>query len=485
MRELHLEGEFPVSVETFFTFFFESPGFKQRYHTTRGDKEIEVRQWVPVGDGRYTREILFNSMISKHGVINSMVGDKTKVREVQTYQFKDGSILHVTSKTFFEGTKVGNSFKSESEWIVSPDNNNKSGVGCIVVINVQNNYNGIMLKGLIENWVHDTTEVSFNHWMNLVKAQIEEYEESERLKRVAPTPVKQSPKMSQHIVSIVGTGSGSGSLIDEDEEIADDIDENQSTVRSRENLEQKLQQQQPKITSANSLKPINNNEDDESDFSDLSANPLSINEDFTDEEDEEDLGSNEDQFFDSSEVWSQNAGGFNTNNNNNNDSQRKELKNFMVTINNDLNSIKSLIDVHHSRLIGLESAYTNLQSSRSLTTAPNNNSNKLNHINSNNLETPGNNGSGNLGGGVGAYISKLEEMIKHQQEEEGRLKDKQSEWEQKMVELERKVNSLGNSNRSNVWLNVIGLIIFLIGWPIVAKKLWKHLLPLLTTLIKK
>eukprot|EP01133_Synstelium_polycarpum_P014554 gene14554-17200_t len=193
--------------------------------------------------------------------------------------------------------------------------------GCKVVIDVKNNYAGSMFKNPLESWVHDTTEVSFKHWLDLVRSQVEEYQQSDKLKRVPATPA-----------------------------------------------------------------PSN--------------------------EDLDDRESSEDQFFDSNDMWQGNNSG------------NGDIKNYMVSLTGELNSMKSIIEVNQTRLLGLET---------------------------------------------------LEELVKNQQEEEFKSRDKQREWEVKVVELQSKLQSVKSSSNRNLWFNLMALLFFVVGWPIIARKLWKHL----------
>lgn len=445
MKILKLEEEFHLSVETFFTFFFESSGFKQRYHSTRGDNQIEVKQWTPSNDGRYTREITFLSFISNNVFIKKMVGDSAKVREVQYYKFTDDRILRVTSATFFEGSPIGDSFTSESEWIVTPTTSKIP--GCKVSIKVENNYSGSMFKGTLENWVHDTTEQSFKHWLTLVRSQVAEYEESEKLKRVTPTPVKQppSPKIKINTQPIKFNQFNDS---DDDQE----IDENHSIVKKQQ-LQQHQQQQQIQVQ--NNLNNHNEDEEDnESDVSDFSSQE--INEEFS-----EDEYISHDEFYDTNEAWSTSPS----------NQSRKDIKIFINNFQNELGSMKSILEVNHNRLLSLESAFSNLQATR---TQPLN----ISSITSMGLS--------NDTSGLGVYITKLEELVKNQQDDEFKSKEKQKEYENKIVELEKKINQVNSSSsKTMLWFNMVALLAFLIGWPILARKLWSHLLPLLLNGVKK
>ncbi|KYQ93312.1 hypothetical protein DLAC_05979 [Tieghemostelium lacteum] len=140
--------------------------FKYIYHSTRGDTQIEVKKWTASNDGSYTREITYLS----------------KVREVQYYKFTDDRILRVTSTIFVEGSPIGNSFTSESEWIVTPTTSKIP--GCKVSMKVENNFGGSMFKATLENWVHDTTEQSFKHWLALVRSHFAEYEEFKNIQPI-------------------------------------------------------------------------------------------------------------------------------------------------------------------------------------------------------------------------------------------------------------------------------------------------------------
>jgi len=520
MKILELEEEFCLSVETFFTFFFESTNFKQKYHTSRGDRDIEIKQWAPTSDGRYTREVNFCSAISNSPVINKIVGDKAKVKEVQYYKLSDGK-LNVIAETYFDGS-IGKSFQSVSEWNVYPINEPQP--GCKVVIKVKNNYSGTMFKSILENWVHSTTEESFKKWLDLVRQQVEEYEKNEQLKRVTPTPVKQQQQQQQQQQRGDDNNNNRNTPIP-----FEMVDENQQQVQHRANKlstttttttstnnnnNSNISKTTPAISSPVSNKitlspPLNHHDDDsitlveeqhttttfsyhnshqhhhnnkdidsdnESDLSDISHVPPSHLGDFTDDEE---YNSNE-EFYDTNDVWQQQSSS--------SESQKRDIKNFMQTINNDLTNIKSIIEVNHNRLLGLEDSF---QSSRNLVggaIVSNNNTQQNRHQQStltatNNNVTAGGNVNSDL---TTTYLNRLEDMVKNLQEDEIKSREKQKEWEQKIVDLEKKINSLGSSQSKYImWLNIGALIFFLIGWPIAAKKLWKYLLPLFTSALKK
>ncbi|KAM9960524.1 hypothetical protein ACTFIW_009666 [Dictyostelium discoideum] len=548
MKILNLEEEFRISVETFFTFFFENANFKQKYHSSRGDNQIEVKAWTPTSDNRYTREVSFCSFISNNPVINRLVGDKAKVKEVQHYKYIENGSLYVSSETFFDGSSIGKSFSSVSEWTVSPISNPLP--GCKVVIVVKNNYNGSMFKGVLENWVHDTTEDSFKQWLTLVRQQVEEYEKNEQLKRITPTPVKNNnnnthtntntnTNTNNKVKSSNSNNNNNNSkknitnYIDEDDEIM--VDENQKSNK----------QHQQKYNDSNSVQHINslngnnnnNNNNGEEDFSDSELSDISRkapshldfnsddddednlrknknnnnnnnnngNENFNDEEendedDEEDdeddfdydiQSTSDDKFYDSNDVWQI------SNNNNNerlrNTRSKKDIKNFMININNDISHLKSIIEVNHNRLFGLEDAFTQIQKTNTTIITTQRSSPPLNHNNNSNNSNNNNNSNTAATPSLtnttmvdNTYLTKLEECVKNIQEDEIRTREKQKEWIEKISELERKLNSIGTAqSRSILWVNILALIFFLIGWPIVAKKLWKSLAPFLTTLLSR
>ncbi|KAN0011881.1 hypothetical protein ACTFIU_007452 [Dictyostelium citrinum] len=517
---LDLEEEFRISVETFFTFFFENANFKQKYHSLRGDKQIEVKPWTPTSDNKYTREISFCSFISNNPVISGIVGSMAKVREVQHYKYIENGSLYVSSETFFEGTSYGKKFSSVSEWTVSPISNPLP--GCKVVIAVKNNYHGIMFKGILENWVHDTTKDSFKKWLTLVRQQVEEYEKNEQLKRITPTPVKNNQHNNSNSNSNNNTNTNNVNNKDKSNKknIINYIDDEDDEVMVDDN--QKSNKQQQKYNDSNSVQHINslNSNNNDEDFSDSELSDISrkapshldfnsdeedldknnnqvdnFEDDEDDEEDDEDLdyddiqSTSDDKFYDSNDIWQ-----ISNNNNNNNEllantRSKKDIKNFMININNDISHLKSIIEVNHNRLFGLEDALTHIQKTNTtiITTqrsSPPLNGNNNNNNNFNNSNTTSTNGNTTMVDNT--YLAKLEECVKNIQEDEIKTREKQKEWIEKISELERKLNSIGSSqSRSILWLNILALVFFLIGWPIVAKKLWKSLAPFLTTLLTR
>ncbi|KAF2073441.1 hypothetical protein CYY_005258 [Polysphondylium violaceum] len=511
MKILDLEEEFGLSVETFFTFFFESTNFKQKYHASRGDRDIEIKPWTPTSDGRYTREIVFCSAISNSSVINSIVGDKAKVREVQHYKLADGR-LNVIAETFFEG-KVGQSFQSVSEWNVVPINEPQP--GCKVVIKVKNNYKGTMFKDRIESWVHSTTEDSFKKWLDLVRQQVEEYEKNEQLKRVTPTPVRPQQQRDENdenrntVIPFEMVDENQQQVIQQNRQSRQQHTTTTTTTTSSNNSNNNNNNNKATTTTTTAISspvsnkitlspPLNNHDDEstitmveehttttfsyhnhhhsnnnrddsdnESDLSDISHVPPSHLGDFTDDEE---YNSNE-EFYDTNDVWQSSSS----------ESQKRDIKNFMQTINNDLTNIKSIIEVNHNRLLGLEDSF---QSSRNLVgsgVVGNNNNNNINNNRQQHPTTTTTSSSITNGGNVNSdltttYLNRLEEMVKNLQEDEMKSREKQKDWEQKIADLEKKLHSLGSSQSKYImWLNIGAFVFFLIGWPIAAKKIWKHI----------
>ncbi|KAN0042981.1 hypothetical protein ACTA71_010614 [Dictyostelium dimigraforme] len=518
MKILNLQEEFRISVETFFTFFFESANFKQKYHSSRGDNQIEVKPWTPTSDNRYTREVLFCSFISNNPLINRLVGDKAKVKEVQHYKYIENGSLYVSSETFFDGTAIGKNFSSVSEWTVSPISNPLP--GCKVVIVVKNNYNGSMFKGALENWVHVTTEDSFKQWLTLVRQQVEEYEKNEQLKRSAPTPIKNNNNTTNNNNN--NNKKKIINYIDEEDEIM--VDENH---KSNKQQQQQQQQQQQKYNDSNSVQHINslNNNDGEENFSDSELSDISrkapshldfnSDDDFdknnnnenetnnenkeegeedVEEEEEDDFdyddiqSTSDDKFYDSNDVWQISNGNNSNNERLANSRSKKDIKNFMININNDISHLKSIIEVNHNRLFGLEDAFDQIQKTNTAIITTQRSSPLLNGNNNNNNTNQAPSTTANVNATMvdNTYLTKLEECVKNIQEDEIKTREKQKEWIEKIGELERKLNSVGTAqSRSILWVNILALIFFLIGWPIVAKKLWKSLAPFLTTLLTK
>ncbi|EGG15688.1 hypothetical protein DFA_10530 [Cavenderia fasciculata] len=516
MKLLHLEEEFNISVDTFFAFFFEGSGFKQRYHTSRGDTAIEVKPWTPLTTGGYTREVCFCSFISNNPVINRLVGDKAKVREVQKYIFQGESILNVSSETFFEGSSIGKSFQAETEWNVIPSTTKST--GCRVTIDVKNNYNGTMFKSVLENWVHETTEASFKQWLSLVGQQVEEYEQSEKLKRAAPTPVKQpqpQPQQQQTVATpMVSSSAAAASGVavatpqptmngkhsnkrrggnhnqDPDgfdvvspspvqKKMINIVDENHgNNLKNHLNhLHNHNHNHNHRNNNINGGWGDSDSEDNNSDDDNMSefSNPPAINEDFLNEaseydyEDELEGESGEDQFFDSNDQLQHNG----------------DLKNYMVQLVNELNSMKSIVEVNHTRLLGLETAFSQLQLSRATSSSSNTTTTSTSSpsVNGKSSSSPTTAAADNHthqlshtssaminGIKLSSYVANLEELVKNHQEEEYKSKEHQKQLEAKAKELEERLNQLHNSSKRMSWFSAFSVLFLVVGWPVIEKK---------------
>jgi len=135
----------------------------------------------------------------------------------------------------------------------------------------------------------------------------------------------------------------------------------------------------------------------------------------------------------------------------------------------ELNQVKSLVEVNNSRLLGLESAFAGMNHS------PSKSNNTLSSVNNRYLGE----------GRISEVMQRLDAFSKKQQEEEENEKEKETVLKLKIEELERKVDKLSKLQIGLPTWQRVSLVVFFLVWPIVALKLWKKYAMYLPLLWKK
>jgi hypothetical protein len=142
----------------------------------------------------------------------------------------------------------------------------------------------------------------------------------------------------------------------------------------------------------------------------------------------------------------------------------------------ELQQVKSLIEVNTSRLLGMEAAFAALSSSptpssvRPSSTLASSSTPSSKHSAPSPLNTSS---PAHHNEGVLPYLQRLDQLIKQQEEETQRSKEKELEWKRRLEEMENKLE--GNQRRliPRGWVGV-GVVVFLLAWPVMAHKLWKY-----------
>jgi hypothetical protein len=105
-----------------------------------------------------------------------------------------------------------------------------------------------------------------------------------------------------------------------------------------------------------------------------------------------------------------------------------------------------MTEVNSSRLLGLEASKVPSSSSPPPSLATNNE-------------------------GILPYLQRLDLLVKQQEEESQRNRDKEQEWRRRLEEMEARMEGTNGKGRMVPWW---GVVVFLLVWPVMAKKLWKY-----------
>jgi len=130
------------------------------------------------------------------------------------------------------------------------------------------------------------------------------------------------------------------------------------------------------------------------------------------------------------------------------------LSALVQSMHKELQQVRSMTEVNSSRLLGLEASKATAPSSTSSSAASS--------------TSPLSNNEGLL-----PYLQRLDILVKQQEEESQRNRDKEQEWRRRVEEMEAKMEGMGGKGRlvpGGWW----GMVVFLIVWPVVAQKFWKY-----------
>jgi len=488
MKEFVLEETFGISVTHFFDLFFESKEFKRNYHLLRGDSDVEISDWTENDkEEGYTRVINFSSPISSNALIQKVAGGmNARCKETQVYTFVNGNNeFYVKSLTTFDGSTLGKSFFSSTEWQVksSPAPPLSSPVimksstypslsrsYCNVSIIVKNEYRGRMFKGNIEGFVDDVARKSFTQWLDLVRDKLQELEK----KKIPPivsnnedTVEKKPFQQHQAIKPLPPVASSSTTQPQQHpEKHKENLSADKSPFSSTYNLE---------------LPPTPKKE---------KGDAISWNSDESSSDSESDLSS--DLFFDAPEGWvsidslplGPNIGTYPSSSTTTTtpttqyipEGTPDYLNNFIMNINNEVSQLKSAIEVNHTRLVGLESAYARLQRDSA----------EGEHSSTHTNEPIAKSENGGL---LGTCLLRVDNLIKLQQTEQMHAQEREAYWKKKYEEMEEKVEKMKPSSSKSLFprspLGLLGLTVFLVLWPIVITKAWKYISPFREVLLKK
>ncbi|GAM18324.1 hypothetical protein SAMD00019534_014990 [Acytostelium subglobosum LB1] len=308
-----------------------------------------------------------------------------------------------------------------------------------------------MFRGQIESWVHDTAEASFRQWLSLVRAQVED--------------ISNNSNDNSRRNSFSNNGS-------EQEHITTKVESGAVTPTLHRNIQ-------------------HNHVEDEDEMSDFSGPPSIADHDLSDydeeyEDEDEDLNvpgsSSDEQYFESTDTWQPS------------DAQYSEdLRNYMAALNSELNSMRRIIEVNQTRLLGLENSFARSQTSRPLAlsnrvepvvaAANSNNSNA--NANGEFMTTTTTTTTTSNDAKLTGYITKLEALVKQQKDDEQMSQQRHKEWEAKVSELESKLAAVKTSSKAMLWFNAFAFVFFLVGWPLIARKLWRFITPLIKQLMLK
>eukprot|EP01112_Ceratiomyxa_fruticulosa_P004350 TRINITY_DN1486_c0_g2_i1.p1 TRINITY_DN1486_c0_g2~~TRINITY_DN1486_c0_g2_i1.p1 ORF type:complete len:498 (+),score=107.33 TRINITY_DN1486_c0_g2_i1:119-1612(+) len=490
MKEFVLEETFNISVTQFFNLFFESKEFKHNYHALRGDSDVDISDWTEDDQEGFTRVINFSSPISSNALIQKVAGGmNARCKESQVYNFVNGNNeFHVKSLTTFDGSTLGKSFFSSTEWQVksSPPPPLSSPVivksstysalsrsYCNVKIIVKNEYKGRMFKGNIEGFVDDVARKSFTQWLDLVRDKLQELEK----KKLPPivsnnedTVEKKPFQQHQAVKSFPPITTSTTQQQRHPEKHRENLSVDKSPFTQPYNLE---------------LPPTPKKEKGDAISWD--------SEQFSDSESD----ASSDTYYDAPEVWMDTLPGPNIGTYPTSSSPTTPLttqyipegtpdylNNFIMNINNEVNQLKSAIEVNHTRLVGLESAYAQHQRNTA--------SNTEGHASASTPSTThtSDHTIRNEGGLLGTCLSRIDNLVKLQQTEQAHAQERETYWKKKYEEMEEKVEKMkpGSSSKGLLPrspLGILGLTVFLVLWPIVITKAWRYITPFKEVLFKR
>jgi hypothetical protein len=193
MKELILEEVVLLSVQQYFTIFIQQPDVKLQTLADKGHTDISVGNWEPISETKYVRYVTFYPHLSSNAFVQRLTrGVKVKAEEKQQYEFLQNGELYIVSTLKFIGSSLAESFITTIEWRIIPINEISCRLQCVV----KSEYTGYMFKGTIENLVAESARESFSHWVDVVKTKANE------LQKAKIELVKESSFETQSITSI-------------------------------------------------------------------------------------------------------------------------------------------------------------------------------------------------------------------------------------------------------------------------------------------
>lgn len=129
MREILERQRVPgASPELCFQLLFQEQALKRAFHTSQGDKQIDLSEWIPAGDGSF-RRMCFYTMVEENG-------DETRCMEVQQYKTTDadGEWRAQVDCAVTPENPMGNIFRIEAQWLFTRDRGGGDAPGCLITV---------------------------------------------------------------------------------------------------------------------------------------------------------------------------------------------------------------------------------------------------------------------------------------------------------------------------------------------------------------
>eukprot|EP01113_Clastostelium_recurvatum_P024298 TRINITY_DN2901_c0_g1_i2.p1 TRINITY_DN2901_c0_g1~~TRINITY_DN2901_c0_g1_i2.p1 ORF type:complete len:539 (+),score=130.70 TRINITY_DN2901_c0_g1_i2:33-1619(+) len=224
--ETVLDETIPVSPEDFFLLFFsDSSTFLSRYHSERGDTDINIGVWHEVPDMGYMREMSYSAKT------NAPIGPpRSMVNETARYSLTTATRhLVIETQTVLLDIPYGDYFRVEARWSVTDNNNNTNTADTAsasstdndlpssshVVLTLGVNFlKSTMFKGKIQVNTMQQTSESYRKWLGMAKEELKNPDVEAKLKRRSLKSSTSSSRsstprtISSETIVVAGAGVG-------------------------------------------------------------------------------------------------------------------------------------------------------------------------------------------------------------------------------------------------------------------------------------
>jgi len=169
MKHLILEEVFHISVKLFYSLFFEDASFKEQFHISKGDKDVEITEWIQQSPLDQQR-VCFFTMIENTGKEDV---DKTRCLETQRCFLSPSMEDFRVESSLLPENQMGSAlFRIDSKWLIQQSGKEKDTSKVTISVDVECKKKIWGVTGMVEGVLEKQASLSYTKWFEMAKNRI-------------------------------------------------------------------------------------------------------------------------------------------------------------------------------------------------------------------------------------------------------------------------------------------------------------------------